>query len=387
MKKVNKYWFAVFLSTIIFSGVYGQRDSLKVNFNGQIVGWTTAQLENPLIVQPGGRFVPSLTGKINTTENSFLDFEASLNINGSVTFEDGNYSESTGQIKPYRVWARYATDKLELRAGLQKINFGQAKMFRPLMWFDGMDVRDPLQLTDGVYGVLGKYFFQNNATLWAWGLIGNKNRKGWEFNATEQWKPELGGRVELPVAKGELAVSTNFREVHAVNLVSSAWNDYRLLSESRIGLDGKWDIGPGIWFESSTTITENNSIFIPRFQDMWNVGLDYTLPIGNGVGATLEYLRFHAGEKFFTDGYTVHIVGAMFNYPISIMDNLSAMLFYVPGQDMLYNYVSWSRTYDKWSIYGIGFWNPANTQMLAFQSNSKNLFSGKGLQIMVSYNF
>lgn len=37
-------------------------------------------------------------------------------------------------------------------------------------------MREPSQLTDGVYGVLVKYYFQNNANLWAWGLIGNKNR-------------------------------------------------------------------------------------------------------------------------------------------------------------------------------------------------------------------
>ncbi|MBV5343660.1 hypothetical protein JZU68_08690, partial [bacterium] len=119
----------------------------------------------------------------------------------------------------------------------------------------GMDVRDPLQLTNGVYGVLGKYFFENNANLWLWGLIGNENRKGWELFGTEKWKPEVGGRIELPMPKGEMALTTHYRKVHAVNMLSSAWNDYRLLNENRIGLDGKWDVGVGLWFESSTTIT------------------------------------------------------------------------------------------------------------------------------------
>ena len=63
------------------------------------------------------------------------------------------------------------------------------------------------------------------------------------------------------------------------------------------------------------------------------------------------------------------------------------MFFYVPAQNMLFNYASWSRTYDRWSIFAIGFWNPANSQLLSFQANSKNLFSGKGIQLMVSYNF
>ena len=378
--------FVIFI-LLILSDLNAQSDSAKVHFNGQLVGWTTAQFENPFMLQPGGRFVPTLTGKFELKSNSYFDFEASLNMNGSITIEDMSKSTLTGDIKPYRVWARYATDKMEVRAGLQKINFGQAKMFRPLMWFDGMDVRDPLQLTDGVYGVLGKYFFENNANLWLWGLIGNENRKGWEMFGTEKWKPEVGGRIELPVLNGEMAMTTHYRKVYAINMLSSAWNDYRLLAENRIGLDGKWDLGVGLWFESSTTITEKNWIMVPRFQDMLNVGVDYTLPVGNGLGVTFEYLRYHAGDNFFTKGNTANLIGSMFSYPVTMMDNLSAMFFYIPNQSALYNYVTWNRNYDKWSIYAIGYWNPVNTQMLLFQTGNTNLFAGKGVQVMLSYNF
>lgn len=378
--------FVIFI-LLILSDLNAQSDTAKVHFNGQLVGWTTAQFENPFMLQPSGRFVPTITGKFELKSNSYFDFEASLNMNGNITIEDMSKSTLTGDIKPYRVWARYATDKIEIRAGLQKINFGQAKMFRPLMWFDGMDVRDPLQLTDGVYGVLGKYFFENNANLWLWGLIGNEYRKGWEMFGTEKWKPEVGGRIELPVLNGEMAMTTHYRKVHAINMLSSAWNDYRLLTENRIGLDGKWDLGVGLWFESSTTLTEKNWIMVPRFQDMLNVGIDYTLPVGNGLGVTFEYLRYHAGDNFFTKGNTVNLIGSMFSYPVTMMDNLSAMFFYIPNQSALYNYVTWNRNYDKWSIYAIGYWNPVNTQMLLFQSGSTNLFAGKGMQVMVSYNF
>lgn len=372
---------------IFICELHAQSDSAKIHLNGQVVGWATAQFEHPFLLQPGGRFVPVLTCKFSINDVSAFDFEASLNINGNSTFENWKKVDASIELKPYRVWARYTTDKFELRAGLQKINFGQAKLFRPLMWFDGMDVRDPLQLTDGVYGVLGKYFFDNNGNLWAWGLIGNKNTKSWELNATEQWKPEVGGRIELPVLKGEIALSTNYRKVHTIIPYSSRWNDYLLLNESRIGLDGKWDLGIGLWFEISTTITEKNDILTPRFQDMWNIGADYTFPIGNGVGVTIEYLRYHAGNEFFVNGTAVDLIGSMLSYPLSIMDNLSAMLFYIPHQNSLFNYVSWGRTYDKWNIYAIAFWNPVNSQMLSIQASNKNLFSGKGVQLMVSFNF
>ena len=68
---------------------------------------------------------------------------------------------------------RYSSDQFELRLGLQKINFGSASMLRPLMWFDQMDPRDPLHLTDGVWGLLARYYFLNNANIWLWGLYGN----------------------------------------------------------------------------------------------------------------------------------------------------------------------------------------------------------------------
>jgi len=375
------------LLAICTLSVFSQTDTAKVHLNGQLVGWTVTQIENPFVIQPGGRFVPALTGKFAINDSSAFDFEASLNINGSATIDEQVNTKSNGEIKPYRVWARYTFSNFEVRAGLQKINFGSAKLFRPLMWFDGMDVRDPLQLTNGVFGVLGKYYFKNNANIWAWTLIGNVNRKGWEFFGSDKWRPEVGGRVELPVTKGEIAFTTHYRKVHAVNMLSSAWNDYRLLNENRIGLDGKWDLGVGLWFEGSTTITEKNAILVPRYQDMLNVGVDYTIPLGNGLGVTFEYLRYHAGNEFFVQGNTMNLLGTMLSYPLTITDNLSAMLFYLPGQDKLFNYVSWSRMMDKWSFYAIGFWNPKDIQLLTAQTGSQNLFAGKGLQLMVSYNF
>lgn len=361
-----------------------QNDSTKIMFNGQITTWGVSQLSSPLPIQLGTRFVPTLLGDF-----SEFDFEASLNINSSINFTGLQFDTIMGQFKPYRVWARYSGENWEVRAGLQKINFGTAKMFRPLMWFDAMDVRDPLQLTDGVYGVLGKYFFENNANLWAWGLLGNKNPKGYEMYGSSQWKPELGGRFQMPLGAGEIALSSNFRKINVPNLVSSIPNNDYLLDESRIGLDGKWDVGVGLWFETSVNITDKKNNLIPtvsKVQDMWNIGADYTFPIGNGVGVTVEYFRYHSGEQFLVNGNTLNLIGSMFTYPLSILDNLSAMVFYVPGPDLLFNYVSWSRTYDNWSWYAIGFWNPT-TPLAISQRQGTNIFAGKGVQLMVNYNF
>ncbi|MEI6556197.1 MAG: hypothetical protein WCL70_11455 [Paludibacter sp.] len=381
-------------SFILFSLV-GQNDSTHLSFNGQVTAWGIGQFQTPIPMQFGGRFVPTLLGDFQLSAKSKLDFEASININGSFNYTGFHNDTILGQLKPYRIWLRYSDDNWEVRAGLQKINFGSAKMFRPLMWFDAMDVRDPLQLTDGVYGVLGKYFFQNNANLWLWGLIGNKNPKGYELWGSTEWKPEIGGRFEMPVGPGEIALSTHFRNINISKIYPPNVFYYQRsilteTTESRIGLDGKWDIGIGLWFESSITITDaqNNPFLLPfKVQDMWNLGVDYTLPIGSGLGVTVEYFRYHAGEKFLIEGNAVNVVGAMLTYPFSMLDNLSGMVFYLPDQNKWMNYLSWGRTYDNFTIYAIGYWNPDNVQLVTAQTQSRNMFAGKGIQVMVNYNF
>ena len=370
-------------SFILFS-IVGQNDSTHLSFSGQVIAWGIGQFQAPVPTQFGGRFVPTMLGNFQLSPKSKLDFEASLNINGSLNYTGFHNDTILGQLKPYRVWLRYSGDNWEVRAGLQKINFGSAKMFRPLMWFDAMDVRDPLQLTDGVYGVLGKYFFQNNANLWLWGLIGNKNPKGYELWGSSVWKPEIGGRFEMPAGPGEIAVSTNHRKLQYNVGLGNEFN------ETRSGLDGKWDLGIGLWFESSVTITDtqnNNFPLVFKVQDMWNLGADYTLPIGSGLGVTVEYFRYHAGDKFLVEGTTVNVVGAMLTYPLSMLDNLSGMLFYLPDQNKWMNYLSWGRTYDNFNIYAIGYWNPDNVQLVTAQTQSRNMFAGKGIQIMLNYNF
>ncbi|HLP04764.1 MAG TPA: hypothetical protein VK152_04965 [Paludibacter sp.] len=364
-------------------------DSLKITFNGQATGWAVGQVESPFGIQFGGRFVPALLGDYKVDSLSKFDFEASLNINGSLNFSGLRYDAILGQIKPYRVWVRYARGPWEVRLGLQKINFGSAKMFRPLMWFDAMDVRDPLQLTDGVYGALGRYYFPNNANIWLWTLVGNKNPKGYERWGSDPWRPEMGARFQTPAGPGEMALSTHYRKVKVQDLISGAGNDYYSLNESRVGLDGKWDVGIGLWFESTLTITDTKNVNLPylfKYQDMWNAGADYTFGIGNGLGATVEYFRYHAGNQFLAKGVAVDLMGCMLTYPVSLLDNVSAMVFYLPEQKLTYNYVSWGRTYDNWSLYAFAFWNPS-TPLAFSQSQAKNLFSGKGVQIMVNYNF
>lgn len=381
----------IIIASLLFAfESYAQNDSTKVTFNGQVTAWAVGQADRPNFFQLGGRFVPTILGKLPLSTQLHLDFEVSATMNGSVNSTKLQFDTVIGQLKPYRVWSRILGTNWEVRAGLQKINFGQAKMLRPLMWFDAMDVRDPLQLTDGVYSVLGKYFFENNANVWLWGLVGNKNPKGFEMFGSAKWKPEMGGRFQTPLGSGELALSTNFRKMIVPDLASSIPNHNFELNESRVGLDGKWDIGIGLWFESSLTYTDKKNYLIPitqRFQDMWNVGADYTFPVGNGVGMTLEYFRYHAGDSFLIDGNALDVLGTLLNYPLNLLDNLSGMVFYLPEQKKWMSYLNWSRTYDNLSIYAILYLNPTGMQLLSNEAVSAGLFAGRGIQLMVNYNF
>ena len=364
-------------------------ESTAVSFNGQATGWGIAQWGNPVSTDFGARFVPTLQGSFNLMENTQAAFEASLNLHASIGLSGFDFQSKVYSLKPYRLWMRLSSEQWELRAGLQKINFGSAKMFRPLMWFDRMDVRDPLQLTDGVKGILAKYFYENNANLWIWGLIGNTQPKGYERWGSVRNKPEVGGRLELPTDQGEVAISTHFRSVNYGNLPNSVIPGFEA-TESRLGLDGKWDVGIGLWFEASTThadlFSTGNSSLYP-YQTMWNFGADYTLPLGHGLGVTAEYFGIHMGEQFLDNGINMHVLGSMFTYPLTLLDNLSAMVFWVPQNGQCMNYLNWGRTYDNWSLYLMAYANPSNVQLVNIQTSGRNLFAGKGIQLMVNYNF
>jgi hypothetical protein len=144
--------------------VFSLNDS--INFKGQFSSWAHFNPKNPYPLYLGGRYIPQLNYEIQLPESKLIDFEVSANVYGDagIHFFDSAYAD--GDINPYRVWGRYSTEQLEVRLGLQKVNFGSATMLRALRWFDQVDPRDPLQLTEGVWAALGRYFFLNNANIW-----------------------------------------------------------------------------------------------------------------------------------------------------------------------------------------------------------------------------
>ncbi len=357
------------------------QDSLS--FRGQASTWINYNWGKDLPVHAGARYIPQLNYELPLRNDHKIDFEASVNINGSAGFNPFDSLKTNGLLKPYRVWARYSTRQFEIRLGLQKINFGSASLLRPLMWFDQVDPRDPLRLTDGVWGLLGRYYFLNNANIWIWGLYGNKAPRGWDLVGTNRKYPELGGRIQVPVPTGEAALSYHYRIADSENQ-GGLVPQFREIRENRIGFDIKLDLIVGFWVEGSW-ITKNKDLGLFTNQEILNAGLDYTFGIGNGLYIIYEQLFAAYDEKSFNFQNTTSFSLLSLSYPVGIFDNISGIVYYDWKNRNAYNFLNWQRQYNKITLYIMGYWNPENYKIPA-QGAEQNLFAGKGIQIMLVFN-
>ncbi|MCB8998691.1 MAG: hypothetical protein H6540_01300 [Bacteroidales bacterium] len=338
---------------------------------------------NELPVYAGVRYIPQLDYSIPLKNNKKFDFEASANIYGNAGFHPFDSLNSDGKIKPYRLWARYSSQQLEIRAGLQKINFGSASLLRPLMWFDQVDPRDPLKLTDGVWGILGRYYFLNNINVWMWGLYGNNDPRGWEIMGNNKNFPEAGGRIQLPLGKGDAALSFNHRMADSRNLAGLI-PEFSEIPENKLGFDMKLDLAIGCWLEGSWVNRQKN-LGVFTNQEILNAGLDYTVGVGNGLYLIFEQLLASNDQKAFSFQNTVSFSLLSASYPVGIFDNLSGIVYFDWKNKKSYNFINWQKQYNNVSLFLIGYWNPEVYNIPA-QGDVQNLFAGRGLQFMFVWN-
>ena len=371
----------ILLFLYVFAVNTNGQDSIRLS--GQFSSWVNINNGSDFPFWGGVRYIPQLNYSTRAASVKKFDTELSANIFGSAGLHPFDTLSASGDIKPYRAWVRYSSEQLELRLGLQKINFGSASMLRPLMWFDQIDPRDPLQLTDGVWGFLLRYYFLNNANIWLWGLYGNSDRKGWEVVPVNKRIPEYGGRVQLPVNKGEIALSYHHRVADSREL-GSEFNSYDKIPENRIGFDAKWDLKTGIWLEGSYT-NKRRDIGIYTNQFAVNAGIDYTFSLGNGLYMAFEQLLAAYDEKPFAFSNNIIYSLIMVNYPIGLFDRLSAIIYYNWSGETVYSFINWQKQFDKIILYVMAYWNPESLQLPA-QSATKNIFAGKGIQLMFVFN-
>jgi hypothetical protein len=372
----------ILIFLLIFIGIDSNAQD-STQFKGQASAWVNFNWRNNLPVYTGIRYIPQFNTGIQLKNDHKLDFEISANINGSAGFNPFDSLKASGQIKPYRAWVRYSSRQFELRAGLQKLNFGSASLLRPLMWFDQIDPRDPLKLTDGVWGLLGRYYFLNNANVWLWGLYGNTKPRGWEPFGTNKHYPEAGGRIQVPIPKGEAAFTYNYRIADARSL-SGLYQSFTEVSENKLGFDIKLDMVVGLWFEGSWT-NKNKDLGIFKNQEILNLGTDYTFEVGNGLYFIFEQLLASYDRSPFAFQNTTSLSLMSLSYPVSLFDNLSGIVYFDWNNREVYNFLNWQKQFDNITLYFMGFWNPIDYNIPA-QGLGQNLFAGKGVQVMLVFN-
>jgi hypothetical protein len=380
MPIITRYTIIINVLFFLFISSTGQ----PVEHHGQAAGWATLNYYDGTGFQTGVRYIPQLLLDIPVNKGFRIDGEISLDSYFSYTRMAGTSSETMLKASLYRTWLRFSGSRFEIRAGLQKINFGSALMLRPLMWFDRIDPRDPLQLTKGVYGLLGKYYFKNNANIWLWGLYGNKETKGWESIPSRPDRPELGGRFQLPVPRGEIALTYHNR----VGKFPDDWDPphtgSQYFPEDRIALDTKVDLGAGLWFEAALVHQQHPDL--EPYTRSISFGANYTLGIGDGLNISAEQLVFKSSEEPFTGGEGISFTGFSASLPVSIITGTSVIIFYDWKNNGWYRFANLSFTFDKLAINIIGFWNAQSFGIFNYESGP-NMYSGAGGQVMLVYNY
>ena len=365
MRLMNRKVIFMLLVMLFPSAVFSGVDF----FNGQLSG--TAGYNN----NPGGktefslRYIPETRVSYGKDKEKGIDAEMSLK---AVVSSTGTYGSAGMDL--YRLSLRYFTPVFEARFGLQKINFGPARIFRSLMWFDRIDPRDPFGITSGVTGMLLRYYMKNNSNIWAWFLVPGNETKGLEAIKTDKHHGELGARAQVPVEKGEVGISFNGRYVDLDDWIfkmGSVISDGR---EMKVAFDGSWDLGIGLWFEAAL----NNNIITSSsnmFTGFLTAGADYTL--GNCLFVTLEQFFSNSGSALDELTFNRSFTGILASYPVSVFDNVNAIIYYDWMNNKAYLFAGYQRTFDNFKY---------NLMVYTSDANTASYISGNGVRFIVTYN-
>ncbi len=364
----------VLLSLLIFLNL--QTHAIEMDLEGQLSGWIIeSEINNHWENSTGIRYIPALDISHEIDNDTVIDSEISLNMYSYAG--SGPYPDKS-DIDLYRADLRYTTTRTETRLGLQKINFGPAVILRPLKWFDQLDPTDPLNLTDGVYALRFRYVAPDNSNFWAWALHGNDDPKGYEIFPSTSNDIETGARFQSPLLYGDIGFTFHTRVVDAA--------DYNIpeFRENRYALDGRWDVGIGLWFES--LFQEQKTGCLPyKWTKRISIGADYTFDIGSGLYFLAEHMATAASEKMlkWENGY--HISAFQISYAIGILDMISATGYCSWENDTFSQYISWMRTYDNF-IFNVSLFNYPDTSSDISGETQNTIRGGRGIQVMVIFN-
>ena len=267
-------------------------------------------------------------------------------ININLFNKELSYNNQLG--KPYRFWIRYYNEKVEARLGLQKITFVPAQILRNLSWFDNIDLTDPTGQVGGVKAFRLKWFPSNTISLWSWSILNKHDSLSFGF------------RSELSHFSGEWGIT------------------YHADQKNNIGIDYRYDGYFGLWNESSFLLSENIK------QIITTLGLDYTLPIGNGLYLMTEFMSIQQQKTFkLKENYAAILA----NIPIGMIHQISIITQIDIKENKNYNFLRWSSTYDNFSLNYIFSLNPKRQDYLPLKVPNVLENFGSTFQIMFIYNY
>ena len=281
----------------------------------------------------------TVNGKIIQAKLMNLDVEAMHSFHLSSIWQQGdNDQDMTNSL--YRYWLRASTAQTELRIGLQRINFGSARLIRPLQWFDKLDPLDLLEHTEGAKAGLAKAYFPDNSTLWLWAILSDGKPKGNEDVATTKGKLDNGLRYEFPLWSAETGLSLNHRPIFSPDSAKKT-------TESRLGLDIRYDTFAGLWLESSAN-------YAPELDSRWSlqsvIGADYTFGLGNGLYVLAESGIKHSSDELSSLHSTELTSSAMMNYPLGLLDTIHYLASANWDTHLQTHALVLRRSYDKLAI-------------------------------------
>ncbi|MDZ7316448.1 MAG: hypothetical protein ONB24_10025 [candidate division KSB1 bacterium] len=352
--------------------------SADINLSGQLSGWALGNLKRGG-AQVGFHYLPEAFGG-SPLASGRLDGTLSLHLRGDYRL---SAHEGEASARVYRAWLRWSSDHFEARFGLQKLDFGSALLLRPLMWFDSLDPRDPLHLTSGVTGGMLRWVSSHNIVVQGWALLGSGKPKGLELIPSPKNAFEFGGRAQFPTPKGEIAFTAHRRRVESPSFLPGSGGSRT--AENRLAVDGKWDLGIGLWFEASRVQPEMRIAGIGT-QKFLTIGTDYTFPLGNGLHVLLEEMLSKIDLNLPNVGENHRVAALQADYAFSLWDQFAAIYFLDQQRKELYQYYVWRRTYDNWSI-NLAFLASPKTAALPFTRTENALpFQGHCLFLIIVLN-
>jgi len=308
-------------------------------------------------------YIPTLSLFKELSDNQLVDIEWAYRLDKTYSGDSLLHNNESH----HRYWIRYASEKLEARLGLQKIVFGPSFVLRSLSWFDTIDLRDPTGQTNGVEAFRLRWFPSNSLSIWSWTILNYQDSLSY------------GSRAEVSNSAGEWGLtyhqdpSKSLQPIGQIGIPVSG-------SHNRLAIDYRYDGFIGFWNESALISSDRTDII------MSTVGVDYTLPIFNGILVMAEYMSI--SNKIDSDESSLSYTAIMASMPLGMVHQLMFISQFDLEEDRSYNYLRWSSTYDHYSLNFILSNSPKRTNYNIPEEDLPRSLAGygTGLQFMFIYN-